>query len=232
MASSMIGWFGDGNGYVGNLGLTPEIANTASMTITWHDPRDQAWLVRIQPYYTYTHHYINVMRIGALSNGLSQLQFVNHDARSYGINGSAFARLWRSDAFGTGEVQANLNWVRGQDLVTHSGLYHQMPANGTVALHEIYENWTGRVEVTLVKAKDTVDWLRHEPRTPGYALLELGGSYRWRNLTLDASIDNVLDQKYDLPLGGLSLGDYRATGVLGALPGLGRSYNLSLTATF
>ncbi|MFT8644843.1 TonB-dependent receptor [Gluconacetobacter sp.] len=232
MTSSMIGWFGDGNGYVGNLNLTPEIANTASMTLTWHDPRDQAWLVKIQPYYTYTHNYINVMRIGALSNGLSQLQFVNHNAQSYGINGMAFARLWRSDAFGTGEVRANLNWVRGEDLVTHSGLYHQMPTNGTIALHETYGAWTGRVEVTLVKAKDTVDWLRHEPRTPGYALLGLGGSYRWRNLTLDASIDNVLDQKYYLPLGGLSLGDYRATGVLGPLPGLGRSYNLSLTATF
>ncbi|MFT9015388.1 MAG: TonB-dependent receptor plug domain-containing protein [Acetobacter sp.] len=232
MATTMIGWFGDGNGYVGNMNLTPEVANTASMTLTWHDPVDHAWEVKVQPYYTYTHHYINVMRIGEFASGLSKLQFANHNAQSYGINSSAFVRLWNTTRYGMGELRANLNWVRGQDLVTHSGLYHQMPTNGSITLHETWRNWTGHAEVTLVKAKDTVDWLRNEPRTPGYALLGLGGSYRWRNLTLNGSIDNVLDQKYDLPLGGLSLGDYEATGYLGPLPGLGRSFNLSLTATF
>ncbi|MFT8309245.1 TonB-dependent receptor [Acetobacter malorum] len=232
MSTTMIGWFGDGNGYVGNLNLKSEIANTLSTTLTWHDPVHDAWELKVQPYYTYTHNYINVVRIGTLSNGLSKLQFVNHNARSYGINSSGFVRLWKSPAFGTGELKANLNWVKGQDLVTHSGLYHQMPANGSISLHETYENWTGRVEVTLVKAKSTVDWLRNEPRTPGYALLGLGGSYRWRVLTLDASIENLLNQKYYLPLGGLSLGDYRATGVLSPLAGLGRSFNLSLSATF
>ncbi|MFT9331230.1 MAG: TonB-dependent receptor [Acetobacter persici] len=232
MSSTMIGWFGDGNGYVGNLNLKPEIANTLSTTLTWHDPVHHNWELKIQPYYTYTHDYINVIRIGALSNGLSKLQFVNHNARSYGINSSGFLKLWDSPAFGMGELKASLNWVRGQDLVTHSGLYHQMPANGLISLHETYGNWTGRVEVTLVKAKTTVDWLRNEPRTPGYALLGLGGSYRWRMLTLDASIENVMNQRYDLPLGGLSLGDYRATGVLSPLAGVGRSFNLSLTATF
>lgn len=232
MSTTMIGWFGDGNGYAGNLNLKSEIANTLSTTLTWHDPVNDAWELKVQPYYTYTHNYINVVRIGALSNGLSKLQFVNHNARSYGINSSGFVRLWKSPAFGTGELKANLNWVRGQDLVNHSGLYHQMPANGSISLHETYENWTGRVEVTLVKAKGSVDWLRNEPRTPGYALMGLGGSYRWRMLTLDASIENLLNQKYYLPLGGLSLGDYRATGVLSPLAGLGRSFNLSLSATF
>lgn len=232
MSSTMIGWFGDGNGYVGNLNLTSEIANTLSTTLTWHDPTSHAWEVKVQPYYTYTHNYINVVRIGTLPNGLSKLQFTNHNARSYGLNSSGFVRLWNTPAFGMGELKANLNWVRGQDLVTHSGLYHQMPANGSISLHETYENWTGRVEVTLVKAKTTVDWLRNEPRTPGYALFGLGGSYRWRALTLDASIENLLNQKYYLPLGGMSLGDYRASGVLGPLGGLGRSFNLSLSAAF
>ncbi|WP_408737003.1 TonB-dependent receptor [Acetobacter fallax] len=232
MATSMIGWFGDGNGYVGNLKLTPEVANTASFTLTWHDPEHHAWEIKVQPYYTYTHNYINVVRIGEFSNGLSKLQFVNHNAQSYGINASGSRQLWKTTVFGTGELRANVNWVRGQDLVNHSGLYHQMPTNGTVGLHETFENWTGRVEVTLVKSKSTVDWIRNEPRTPGYALLGIGGSYRWRNFTLDASIDNICNQKYYLPLGGLSLGDYKATGVLSPLAGMGRSFNLSLTASF
>ncbi|MFT8719203.1 MAG: TonB-dependent receptor [Acetobacter sp.] len=232
MTTSMIGWFGDGNGYVGNLNLSPEVANTASFTVTWHDPEDSRWEVKMQPYYTYTHNYINVMRIGSFSTGLSKLQFVNHNAQSYGINSSARARLWKTDAYGTGEIRATLNWVRGQDLQNHSSLYHQMPTNGTIGLYETYENWTGRIETTLVKSKSTVDWVRNEPRTPGYALLGIGGSYRWKNFLLDASIENICNQKYYLPLGGLSLGDYKATGIRGPLPGMGRSFNVSLTASF
>lgn len=107
-----------------------------------------------------------------------------------------------------------------------------MPTNGSVTLNERWKNWSGRVEMTFVKAKDTVDWVRNEPRTPGYALLGLGGQYHWRYMTLDASIDNVLNQKYELPLGGWALADYAATGSLRALPGMGRSFNVSLTASF
>jgi len=232
MATRMIGWFGDGNGYVGNLNLRPEIANTASMTLTWHDPKGEGWEVRLQPFYTYTEGYINVVRLASFSNGLSKLQFANHNAQSYGLNGNARYRLWDDARFGQGRLVTSFNWVRGQDMVTHSGLYHQMPVNGTIGLREAWQNWTGRVDVTLVKKKSTVDWLRNEPRTPGYALLGLGGSYRWRKLTIDASIENVLNQKYYLPLGGLSLGDYRQTNILSPLAGLGRSFNLSLTAAF
>ncbi|MFT8808721.1 TonB-dependent receptor [Gluconobacter sp.] len=233
MATRMIGWFGDGNGYVGNLNLSPEVANTASVTVDWHDPNPtQRWDLKIQPFYTYTHNYINVRRLSSFSNGLSMLGFVNHNAQSYGINASGSVRLWDRHAYGRGELVGNINWVRGVDLVTHSGLYHQMPANGLIGLHETYENWTGRIEVTLVKSKNTVDWLRNEPRTPGYALLGLGGSYRWRYFTLNAELANVLNQRYYLPLGGLSLGDYDATGILGPLPGMGRSFNMNLTAAF
>ncbi|WPP23579.1 TonB-dependent receptor [Komagataeibacter rhaeticus] len=232
MVSSMINWFGDGNGYVGNPDLKPEVANTASVTADWHDPDGDRWDLKIQPYYTYTHNYVNAQRLAAASNGFYTLGFVNHNAQSYGINGSGNYRLWQNTRFGRGEIVANINWVRGQDLTNGAALYHQMPTNGSVAVHETWRNWTGRVEMTFVKAKDSVDWVRNEPRTPGYALLGLGGQYHWRYMTLDASIDNVLNQKYELPLGGWSLADDAATGTLRALPGMGRSFNVSLTASF
>ncbi|MBV1832048.1 TonB-dependent receptor [Komagataeibacter sp. AV436] len=231
MVTSMINWFGDGNGYVGNPDLKPEVANTASITADWHDPDGDRWDLKVQPYYTYTHDYINAYRL-ASAGQFYTLGFANHNAQSYGINGSGNYRLWQNARFGRGEIVANLNWVRGQDLTNGAGLYHQMPTNGSVTLNERWKNWSGRVEMTFVKAKDTVDWVRNEPRTPGYALLGLGGQYHWRYMTLDASIDNVLNQKYELPLGGWSLADYAATGSLRALPGMGRSFNVSLTASF
>ncbi|MFT8590671.1 MAG: TonB-dependent receptor [Acetobacter orientalis] len=233
MSSSMIGWFGDGNGYVGNPNLKSEIANTASVTLDWHDPTPAGrWGLKVQPYYSYVHNYINVVQAGTFSNGRHLLQFANHNAQTYGINASGHYTLWNTDRFGKGEFTGVLNWVRGQDEVTHSGLYHMMPLNGTVAVTEAVGPWKGRVEMNFVKAKDTVDYLRAEPRTPGYALLNLGGSYNWKMLTLDAGVDNIFNQPYYLPLGGLSLTDTRYIGYTRALPGMGRSFNVSLTATF
>ncbi|QEO17469.1 TonB-dependent receptor [Acetobacter vaccinii] len=238
MATTMIGWFGDGNGYVGNLDLKSEVANTASVTFDWHDPSlANRWQLKVQPYYTYAHNYINVQRIGSLANSMNHLngyvlQFVNHNAQMYGINASGRYALWDSAHYGRGEVTGVLNWVRGQDMVSHSGLYQQMPLNGTLALNETVGPWTGRVELNLVKAKSTVDWVRNEARTPGYALLNLAGSYKWRMLTLNAGIDNIFNQRYYMPLGGLLVMTEKSTGQHIALPGMGRSFNVSLTATF
>ncbi|MBS0980683.1 TonB-dependent receptor [Acetobacter thailandicus] len=232
MATRMIGWFGDGNGYVGNLNLKPEIANTISATLDWHDPSSQKWNISVQPFYTYTHNYINVIRLSSATASPATLQFVNHNARSYGINASGHLNLWDTNKYGRADLKTNLNWVRGQDLVTHSGLYHQMPVNGSVRLTETYGNWSGRMDLTLVKSKTTVDWLRNEPRTPGYALLGIGSSYRWKMFTIDGSIDNIMDQKYYLPLGGVDTGVYKQTGSFVPLLGFGRSFNLSLTASF
>lgn len=231
MTARMINWFGDGNGYVGSLNLKPEVANTTSVTFRFHDADNHQWEAMIQPFYTYTHNYINVVRIGALSRGFNLLQFVNHNAQSYGINASSRATLWDNTHWGTGELSANLNWVRGQDFKTHSGLYQQMPLNGTIRLHEHFGPWHGMAEVVLVKAKHTVDWVRNEPRTPGYALFNLGAGYHWsRYFQLDVSLDNLLNQRYALPLGG------RAVSTAGSPPGpvlgMGRSVNLTLREHF
>ena len=62
MAMSMNGWFGDGNGYVGNPDLKPETANTLSYTAGWHDSARKDWELKITPYYTYVEDYIDVNR--------------------------------------------------------------------------------------------------------------------------------------------------------------------------
>lgn len=233
MSSKMIGWFGDGNGYVGSLNLRPEIANTASFTVHLHDQKQNIWDVMVQPFYTYTQHYINVVRIKGLSRGFNLLQFANHNAQSYGINAAAHTLLWNTHRWGIGHISTTLSWVRGQDNVTHSGLYQQMPLNGTISLHETRGPWSGHVDVTLVKAKRTVDWVRNEPKTPGYALLGLGASYHWRFVRLDASLENLLNQRYFLPLSGRNLSSFPSNGTLPSpVLGMGRSVNLTLRESF
>lgn len=43
MVMNMNNWFGDGNGYVGNLQLNPEVAHTLSATLNWHDAELSDW---------------------------------------------------------------------------------------------------------------------------------------------------------------------------------------------
>ncbi|QDH15080.1 TonB-dependent receptor [Oecophyllibacter saccharovorans] len=247
MASRMIGWFGDGNGYVGTLNLKPEVANTFSFTLRFHDPLSSSrrWEMEVQPFFTATHNYIDVNRTARLGPGIYRLKFANHRAQSYGLNARGQALLWHSPLMGEGRLSAVLSWVRGQDLTMHSGLYQQMPLNGRLRFEESRGPWSAHAEVILVKAKKTVDWVRDEPRTPGYALLGLGASYRWHagrpsteppTLQLDVSLENLLNQRYYLPLGGrdLSGGMGNTMNQDGPPPvlAMGRSLNLTLRGYF
>ncbi len=63
MASSMIGWYGDGNGYVGNLALKPERADTISAAIDLHGAGEDGWAVKIAPYYTHVSDYIDAVQL-------------------------------------------------------------------------------------------------------------------------------------------------------------------------
>lgn len=228
MASRMIGWFGDGNGYVGNLDLDSEVAHTVSATNTFHD-LDGAWEIKITPYYSYVEDFIGVQKVAALAGGFSQFQFVNHDAELYGLNLSGKARLWRNETLGEGTLTGTIGYVRGRDLTNGYDLYQIMPLNALVTLEESYDNWTGHIQLQGVARKAKVDDLRNEPVTPSYLLVNLGTSYTYKHVRLDFGVDNLFDQAYDAPLGGMSLGDLKATGNLRPVPGEGRSINLGIT---
>lgn len=250
MAMRMIGWFGDGNGYAGNLDLEPEIAHTASATLSLHDPArpdgQRRWELKVTPYYSHVEDFIDVDRCpvytgGActaanLTNttGFVYLKFGNHDARLFGVNLTGHIEAWNSIDHGRGVIRGTLGWVRGENLDTGDNLYHIMPINARLALEHAKGGWTNAVEVQLVGAKDEVSAVRNELTTPAYALVNLRTGYQWSNVKIDFGVENLLDQLYYLPLGGADLVDYRSNGVLWgyALAGPGRSYNTRLTVTF
>lgn len=238
MASRMIGWFGDGNGYVGNLNLKPERADTISGAVTFSSANKGAWSLRIAPYLTHVDDYIDVVKIADLTDmmgmpsGFVQLQFANRAARFYGIDASGDVRLWRGASGATAKLTATASWLHGENLADHDPLYHQMPFNGTVALQYEGKPWDARLELQAAADKTRVDPTRNEPRTSGYALVNIGGGYSWHGIRLGVDVSNLFDTAYALPLGGLSLGDYDATGVLRPVPGRGRSVNVKLSAAF
>lgn len=228
MASRMIGWFGDGNGYVGNLDLESEVGHMVSATADFH-AADRAWQAKITPYYSYVEDYIGVTKIASLGGGFTQFQFVNHAAELYGLNLSGRMRLWQSETAGEGSVTGRLAYVRGRDLTRGGNLYHVMPLNAAIRFEETFESWAGHLELQGAVSKARVDVQRAEPETPSYLLVNLGTSHSWRNVRLDAGVDNLFDTSYADPMGGMSLGDFTATGKLRPVPGMGRSLILGIT---
>ncbi|HUL68396.1 MAG TPA: TonB-dependent receptor, partial [Burkholderiaceae bacterium] len=62
MSVQMNGWFGDANGYTGNLDLRPEVGHTLSATAGWHDAGKRDRELTVTPYYTFVSDYIDVDR--------------------------------------------------------------------------------------------------------------------------------------------------------------------------
>lgn len=236
MATRMIGWFGDGNGYVGNIDLQPETANTFSATADWHDAQRAQWEVKVAPYYTQVDDYIDADVIGAttLAGGIARntLRFANHDATLYGVDLSGQARVWKNAAFGTGVLRGVLGYTRGERDDNDDSLYHIMPLNTKLVLEQSLRAWTNTVELQLVAHKSQVQALRLEEESAGYALVNLRSAYDWKQVRVEAGISNLFDRYYVLPLGGANIAEWKSSGTLGNVPGPGRSLDVGVTLKF
>jgi iron complex outermembrane receptor protein len=259
MAMFMINMAGDGNGYVGNLDLAPEIAHTVSASFDWHDARQQDWGLKITPYYTYVKDYINARRCGPGDTAASAgtrcntanltatdqfvfLKFVNQDAQLYGFDVSGHFPLVKNTDFGSFTANGLLSYVRGKTTSgTDDNLYNIMPLNAKLSVTQRHRRWTNLAELQLVDAKTDVSEIRNEIETPGYALFNLRSSYAWKKARLDVGIDNVFDRLYYHPLGGAYVGQgitMPPMPVAGspawgtAVPGMGRSIYAGVNVQF
>ena len=248
MSMLMNNWYGDGNGYVGNNNLSPEVAYTVSGTANWHDANQENWDVKVTPFYTYVNNYIDAgfcqKANGVTCNntapglttthgggGFRLLELGNYEAQLVGVNASGSKTLLQTENYGSLSSRAILSYVRGQNLTSNDNLYQQMPLNSILDLDYKWGGWTATIETQLVAPKKTVQAIRLEPKTAGYALLNLRTSYDWKYLRVDAGIENVLDKNYSLPLGGVYMGERPASAGT-PVPGYGRSFNVGLTVTY
>lgn len=240
MSMSMVNWNGDGNGYIGNLNLKPEVARTLSGSMSFHGASDDAYEVKLSPYYTLVENYIDAERCTTgvactaanktATTGFVYLQFVNQSAQLLGADMSA--RMPLADA-GMGKLSANgvISYTQGKNLTTGDNLYHIMPLNMKLALEQHLSNWINSIELKLVDAKTAVSSVRNELATSGYGLLNLYSSYTFDQVRLDMGIENLLDKFYYDPMGGSYLGQ-KAQSYGTSVPGMGRSFNASVTVKF
>jgi iron complex outermembrane receptor protein len=227
----MINWFGDGNGYVGDIDLKPEVAHKISASLVAHDEKNQEWETKLTPYYSEVQNFIDADFIGS-SMGNNFLKFANHDAVIFGADLSTKNRLIHNHFWGDFNLKTIASYTRGYRKDGKADLYHLMPLNGKIILQHLKGKWTSEMVTHLVDKKEQVNELRLEPETGRYALLDLGTSYQvTRLIKIDFGIYNVFNLTYGLPLGGVDLVNHSPASKT-TVVGIGRSYNAALSMDF
>lgn len=243
MAAVMNNFVGDGNGYVGDIDLKPEVAHTLSLAADWHDADAKTWNLRASPFYSHVRDFIDARCLTACPDGqFNVLQYVNASARLYGFDVSGKMLLARTQAYGDFTLSGVVNYVRGENRDTGDDLYNIMPLNARLALTQNRGRWRNTVEGQFVAAKDNVSNVRNEMETDGYSLFNVRSSYEWKQARLDVGIENLFDKFYSLPLGGAYLGqgttmainppasNYPQWGT--PVPGMGRSVYVGIGMAF
>ncbi len=250
MAMEMVNFVGDGNGYVGNPNLKPEVAHTLSVTGDWHSANRESQFIAT-PFYTHVHDYIDASRSypgstaanQTANTGFVKLQYVNQEARLYGLNLAARAPLGVND-LGKWSVKGLLNYTNGKNLDTGDHLYNVMPLNARASLVHRFDAWENAAELVAVAAKNDTSATRNEIKTPGYNLFNLRSSYTKKQLRVDFGVENVFNKMYYQPLGGayvaqgytMSLNKEVGTNNASAwgtnVPGMGRSFYVGMNYKF
>jgi iron complex outermembrane recepter protein len=240
MAAVMNNFVGDGNGYVGNIDLDPEVATSLSLTGDWHDADRERWGIKLTPYFTHVRDFIDARCLPGTTctaNRFNVLQYVNQSARIYGINLSGQARLASTE--GIGEIAASgvVSYTRGENRDTGDNLYNIMPLNAKLALTQKRGAWRNTLETQLVAGKHHTSRVRNEVETAGYGLVNLRTRYEQKHFSIDFGIENLFDRDYALPLGGAYTGQGTTMSINGipwgvAVPGPGRSIYAGLNVKF
>lgn len=250
MAAFMNNFVGDGNGYVGDPDLDPEIARTVSLTADWHDADAALWHIQVTPYFTYVQDYIDAVQWDSATNAprrvpvvddFTVLKYVNQSARLYGLDLSAQYVMTTGTAFGDFTADLVASYAKGENQDTNDNLYNIMPLNATLALTQARGPWRNTLEGEFVAAKDDVSQVRNEMRTAGYGLAHLRSRYETNTWSLEVGVENLFDHFYDLPLGGAYVGQGTTMTIPPEpnqpqwgtpVPGPGRSFYAAVNLTF
>lgn len=249
MAALMNNFVGDGNGYIGNPDLKPEIAHTLGLSASFADDQTDSWRLKLAGHISYIENYIDAQRCPAAlsaqcttqnltaSNRYVLLQYVNQDALIYGVELSGAVTLLRDTPVGRFDLESSAAYLRGKNRETGDDLHHIMPLNGKLALIQRWAGWSNTVEIVSVAKKDRVSKVRNEVTTDAYTLLNLRTRYDWKHGSVDVSVENVSNKHYSPPLGGAYLGQGNSMTTGGipwgmTVPGKARSVNIAVNLRY
>jgi iron complex outermembrane receptor protein len=205
------GGLADGNNYIGDINLEPEVSYQFELGLDWRTKRayfaPRAFYHHVDDYIqgidasNMTAIMFNTMATGMTGSTSKILQFANIDARLYGVDadfGYHINHAWRLDGA--------ISFVKGERRDNGDNLYRISPANARLGVTHQQKNWSATVETVAYMDKEDVSAVTNELETAGYALLNVYGNYDVPDsgFTFAAGIDNLLDKNYTPHLGGVN----------------------------
>jgi iron complex outermembrane receptor protein len=248
MALVMNNYVGDGNGYLGNPDLKPEVAHTVSASASWHS-QDKSREIKVAPFFTYVANYIDAVQWDRTNNVPAStpsgqfgiLKYMNQTGRLFGVDISGQMPLG-DNGLGEWSAKGLVNYVNGHNVDTGSALYNVMPLNAKISIGQKVGNLGNTLEMVAVARKSEVSIPRQDLSTPGYTLFNWRGSYTIDRLRFDFGVENIFDRLYYLPLGGVYTGQGNTMtlnpGLAGfmpfgiSVPGMGRSVYVGMNCKF
>lgn len=228
------GGLGDGNNYVGDPTLDPEVSHQVEVGLEW---AGRHGYVTPRAFYRRVNDYIQgvavtdpvVTAVSANASGdPTPLMFANVDAELYGFD-VAFG--WRLGP--ALRLDGSAAYTRGKRRDVHDDLYRIAPPSLRLGL-----SWErGPLELTLEQelvarmdhpsaalTDDAANPNNRFASVDGYGLTHLYGVWRLRDgLRLDVGVENVFDRHYVDPTSGFNRNAAGSTPVGQRLPGRGRN---------
>lgn len=206
---------GDGNNYVGNPALDPEVSHQIELGLNFDNSK-----LYLSPrvYYKHIDDYIQgiasadastIAFSGTAAGDATPLVFSNVDAEIYGFDtgfGYLFNAHWR--------VDGSLAYTRGKRRDVDDDLYRIAPLNARLALTYSGHRWRATIEGEAFSEQDNIsNTLTLDPAnsnnsnaaTSGYALLNLYGQVEaLHGFSIRAGVENLLDKQYTNHLSGFN----------------------------
>ncbi|RLA21119.1 MAG: TonB-dependent receptor [Gammaproteobacteria bacterium] len=199
------GGLADGNNYVGDVDLDPEVSYQGELGLNWHQGGNY-FAPRI--FYRHVNDYIQgtpstdpvVIAVSTAGGDPAPLQFTNTDAKLYGIDadwGVVLTERW--------ELSGIISYVRGKRRDISDDLFRIAPLNGRVELSYEQADWKLSSEVVAYAAQDDVSTTNDETKSSGYGLFNLRANYQPAGgFTIGVGVENLFDKKYSEHIGGVN----------------------------
>jgi iron complex outermembrane receptor protein len=218
------GGLADGNNYIGDINLDPEVAHEVELGFDWEGRRAMATQ---RNFYRKVDDYIQGVpstnmaanMVSQMMSGSLPLQWANVEATLYGFDmewGVAISQQW--------SLYGIVNYVRGERDDIDDDLYRIAPPNTTLGVRYQAQRWTANLETAAYSRQNHVSETNGEAETPGYAVVNFGSEFTLvDDLTLSFGIDNLLDRRYSDHLNGINRAINQDIALGEKLPSWGRN---------
>ncbi len=194
----------DGQNYLGNPDLKPEVSHQVSAGFDW---KSNGAYIKPTLFYNRVNDYIQGVAATSAA-GTAVLKFSNINAELYGLDGAfgvAFSDAWKLDGV--------LSYVRGKNRDNADNLYRIAPLRLTLALDYTKGPWTGIAEVKAAARQNEVSAFNGETETGGWGIMNLRGAYRFsKQGKVNFGVENLFDKYYADHLSGKNMVNNAALG--------------------